>query len=274
MLLRIVPLPPRLRHRNEEEQETTESANSSNASELPPAVSLPGHRRGVHALCVRGTHALSASSDSLRLWDLRGGSAAGDDDGDATPLPLPRTVVLAPGAGAEVCAAELRLHPGGSPACLLCGDRGGAVSGFDAVSGTRTLRLATGDGAAGALCLLDAHTLVVGSATRARVYDLRSESDNPSAAPSRGVATLRDAHARQNVSTLCAPPAAGDNDGAGTGCVLSGGGDGAVLLWDARAWQPLQQYAASARTPVTSLAADATRFAAGFADGRAAAWRL
>jgi hypothetical protein len=257
VLLRIVQLPVVALARAEEVPVDAGAANAE--------VSLLGHRRGVHALRVRAGLCVSASSDSLRLWDVRWVAA---------PAAL-RSVLL---PGTEVASAELCVRTQGAP-CMLCGDRNGGVHGFDGETGARTLHIATGDGAASSLCMLDEHTLAVGSATRVRVYDLRAEASSYAAqqakrATSRGVATLHEPHGRQAVNAMCMPPASDDEAGS-SGCLLTAGGDGCVMLWDERTWEALQQYVAmDERVPVTSLAADASCVAAGYADGRAAAWRL
>jgi hypothetical protein len=165
VLLRVVHLPSS--HISpDDSQERSQYAAAGEAPELK-AASLPGHRRGVHAVCARAGRGASASKDALRLWDLR----AADNTGRHAAWQL--CCVTSPAAGAEVACLEL-WAPGGSAAAggsmmVLCDDHAGCVRGFDAETGACTLSIATGDGGAGALCLLGGDALAVGSATRARV---------------------------------------------------------------------------------------------------------
>ncbi len=290
VLLRVVQLPSS--HISpDDSQERSQYAAAGEAPELK-ATSLPGHRRGVHAVCARVGRGASVSKDSLRLWDLR----AVDSTGSHAARQL--CCVTSPAAGAEVACLEL-WAPGGSAAAaggssmmVLCGDRAGCVRGFDAETGACTLSIATGDGGAGALCLLGGDALAVGSATRARVYDLRAERSrltsgaaSTAAVASRGVVTLHRAHGGLPVNAMCLPSSHGggggddgndaDAIGGRCGCMLTAGGDGHVTLWDTRSWEALQHYGAKgARAGVNCIAANDTHVAAGYANGRAAAWRL
>jgi hypothetical protein len=282
VLLRIVQLPASQVSR-EDMKQVSQYAAAGDAPELK-AASLPGHRRGVHAVCVRAGRGASASKDSLRLWDLQ----QADSRADAAARQL--CCVTSPAVGAEVACLELLAAAGGGMMTVLCGDRAGCVRGFDAETGACTLSIATGDGAAGALCLLGGDTLAVGSATRARVYDLRAERSRltaaaawTAAAASRGVVTLHRAHGGLPVNAMCLPSSGSDgnevqadaNGSGGCGCLLTAGGDGHVTLWDARSWEALQHYAAEgSHAGVNCVAADDVHVAAGYADGRAAAWRL
>ena len=231
------------------------AASTADDDTAPVLTPLLGHRRGVHAVAATPTRCLSASRDALRLWCHDGGERL-----------QPLQCVTSPAGGAEIASAALLSSSSG--ACtMLCGDRGGGVAGFDAESGACVLRIQAADVTAFALCpLLAGSVLAVGSATRVRVYDMRTLARDV-------IATLHRPHSGLATYALAAPPACGGDDD--SGCMLSAGGDGGVALWDARAWgAPLQRFASDARAPALSVAADCAHVAAGYADGSAAVWWL